>query len=286
MPARRSTRARRASQPARLQKSQSTPKRRGSQRYTANASSVCLDKRAQRAWAAAGMACNVALMTDFPYKPDEVVHIKGFASGMWDKGTRFLGTGISTTVSDFDQKENLSVNQQTAHAQEAQRTIFKLLNEKKHKVLVWDGDALADDSYTKFIEIRARTNEDWILAPFVKKEDLADRIKSWKKSPVFDRMTFYVTPNFANWKALGVAALFTTGSRNVICLGGGETVQSELQTIRIIDPDTSWGKGVTFHSFPFRRYVAKKDQGEVTALVIENGRLMDKTLQGTQLEHH
>jgi len=231
-------------------------------------------------------------MTDFPYKPEEVVHIKGFASGMWDLTTVVPNTGptVGMMARELGATENLSVNRQDKHVHAAQSKIFQLLEDKDRKVLVWDGDALADDSYTRFIEVRAKSIgfKDYILAPFVKKEDLADRIKSWKKSPVFGRMTFYVTPNFANWKALGVAALFTTGSRNVICLGGGETVQDELKTIRIIDPTTDWGVGVTFHAFPFRRYVAEKDGNKkVVALKqIEDGWLTDKKrkLEGSQLK--
>jgi len=290
MPARKSTSTRRKSAPKRARGSRPRRASQPARRFAGNA--MCFDKRAMRAWEAARMGCNVAPMTDFPYKPEEVVHVKGFASGMWDKTAHIPNThpNANMKAQDFGGQENLSVNRQTDPARAAQGKMTELLGGQRHKVLVWDGDALADDSYTKFIEIRAKSAfKDYILAPFVKKEDLADRIKSWKKSPVFGRMTFYVTPNFANWKALGVAALFTTGSRHVLCLGGGETVQDELKTIRIIDPDTDWGKGVTFHAFPFKRYAAEKnDQKKVVALKIEEGWLTDTkhNLKGSQLKGH
>lgn len=291
MPARRSTRLRRASQPARRRASQparrrgsQAPRRRGSQRYTANVPSLCLDKRAQRAWAAAGMGCNVVPMTDFPYKDDEVVHIKGFASGMWDRTAVVPNSGPepNMTAGELGATNNpmLGPNTQSWAGHKAQSLISGLMEGKARKVLVWDGDALADDSYTKFIELKCKTVfKDYILAPFVKKEDLADRIKSWKKSPVFDRITFYVTPNFPNWMALGVAALSTTGSRNVVCLGGGGTVRDELKIMRILDTDTDWGAGVHFHALPFKRYLAEKDDKKriVKLGKIEEGFLTDKS---------
>lgn len=257
MPARKSGRPRRGS---------AKPRRASQRRYSANAA-LCLDKRFSRAVSAARQGCNVAMMNEFPYKPEEVVHIKGFASGMWDRTEEVPGTGKTASELGVPAGGNLGVNSQTAQVHNAQSAISKLLSGQARRVLVWDGDALAPDSFTRFIEVRGKTAfKNYILAPFVKEEDLADRIKSWKDSEVFDRITFYVTPNFPNWKALGVAAIMTTGSRSVVCLGGGETVQDELKTMRIIDPDSDYGSGVHFYAFDFWRYIPKKENKKIVEI--------------------
>lgn len=172
--------------------------------------------------------------------PETTVHLKGFAGGL-DK--------------DPPGYDN------------AKRKLFKDLHELKSKeqleTLVWDGDEYGENSFTHLIPEINNIFPEIRLVAFAKGDHLnaytdgygpnEGRLANWKPFDLF--ITWVTCANELLWDELGSFALATTGARNVLLVGGGDTVvteyvrcllQIEVSGVRCEQP-------VLFSNYPFTR---------------------------------
>ena len=93
-------------------------------------------------------------------------------------------------------------------------------------IVSFDGDKYEEHSYTKIIPRLKQIRPDIQVVAFMQWQDSYSRANNWNqfKFPI----TFYLTPPFSDYKVLGRHAIAITGSKQILCLGGGPTVSAEF----------------------------------------------------------
>lgn len=159
--------------------------------------------------------------------PRPLAHLKGFAS-------RLALPGCAVA----DGKPLKDIELQTARTEAAIASLVSAIRDAGIRTLCWDGDSLADDSFTTVL-LRVRAAVPGIaLAAFLFAGSRPRFSKSWAPRSIAGLQAFVVpegatdatdaashTQRFAQ---LGVAALALTGAERVFCLGGGDVVRAEF----------------------------------------------------------
>lgn len=136
-----------------------------------------------------------------PITLGEVVHLKGFAARV-----------------DFEDPETVA---------DAERTVG-IVKQMAPDTLAWDGDDYSQDSYTKLIPTIYR-EVSAMLVMFVRDsaEERARVVKSWE--PLHLPLACVLCPPELTFQELGGKALRATQGTKVVCFGGGEVVEEEVE---------------------------------------------------------
>ena len=133
-------------------------------------------------------------------QPGSTVHFKGFASRV-----------------DFNDPHNIGMATKLAQR----------LKATQPGRIVWDGDNYSKDSFTRLIPHMHRELGDAIeLVAFLRECDRERFSRSWGATGV--PVGLYLCPSALGWQQLGTHALEVTGSKVVVCYGGGSTVADEF----------------------------------------------------------
>lgn len=99
-------------------------------------------------------------------------------------------------------------------------------NLPREAVVSFDGDKFNKLSYTKIVPRLKEIRPDIQVIAFMQWHDSYSRADNWKhfEFPI----TFYLTPPFPDYNELGRHAIAITGSKTILCFGGGPTVLSEF----------------------------------------------------------
>lgn len=96
----------------------------------------------------------------------------------------------------------------------------------------WDGDDYADDSFTFLLK---KVMKMFPAAQFIacKKEDEFENFrKSWEVVPLLNDIEVYLMPSSLTWDKLGIEfykkVISIMKQTEIICIGGGETLQKEF----------------------------------------------------------
>ncbi|KAJ1454880.1 hypothetical protein M885DRAFT_484165 [Pelagophyceae sp. CCMP2097] len=156
-----------------------------------------------------------------------VVHLKGFGSRL-----------------DYDDCE---VNA-------AAEVLLDALRQMEAGALAWDGDDLAEDSFTKLV-LRAAVELDLPLVAFKYASEVDAFHASWRNAK--RSITCYVVDDAVGagekdrYAALGIAGLRATRAANALCLGGSSVTMHEMEA----------SKSCTFRLFACGRPAAREPGG-------------------------
>jgi len=135
------------------------------------------------------------------------VHIKGFGSRL-----------------DFDKQE----------VREAAAELKAWVQAASPASIVFDGDPYASDSFTALVAELGFPPRELVAFKYDLQENIEQVKSSWGSGRVGSMRVILVpetsgedTP--AEWAKLGKIALEATGAAHVLCLGGGETVELEVE---------------------------------------------------------
>lgn len=151
--------------------------------------------------------------------------------------------------------------------------LLETLARLEPEVLVWDGDVYKDDSFTRLIPEIHQLLPEIELVMFRKSrftpeervivEQNGDREVQWycdyHKHAIQQEIKVFLTDPGLSYSGLGCRALHCTGSSEVVCFGGGQTVLEEFENA---------GKHVNFHIVPAHRpHAADRNKVEECALL-------------------
>jgi len=145
---------------------------------------------------------------------DYIFHIKGFANG------------LSYSLQDRSTKKAVK-----------DEIISKITGKGKHVIVIWDGDDYSDASFTRIVykimnyvsEYNIKNRVHFVAAK--KKGEIEKFKESW--SGILDILSINVhilaMDDNIGWDQLGIKALEASQSKNIICIGGGETINNEYK---------------------------------------------------------
>lgn len=161
----------------------------------------------------------------------EVVHLKGFASGL------------------TDDPETL---------ERCRSDIMRYLTTSRPRTLVWDGDELADDSFTFLIPLIADAMPETRLVAYKLASEKDVFHQSWDTTGLSIELRLVPGPAPDEcYEYLGLEALKDTGSTTILCFGGGGVVQNEYSQAPA---------GCVYHWWPARRRVKEGAEWQNCAL--------------------
>lgn len=156
-------------------------------------------------------ASNVQIIDEVKDLRPPVVHFKGYGAGI-----------------DFENKAT----------QDHKKVFLDLCKEtfSNGGTLVWDGDKYKMESFTELIPDISNLCKNVDFLAFRKEDKVESFVESW--NPVSDmQIQVYPLKNIQNYEGLGKVAADMTGTKSIMCFGGGPTVGKEY---KMYGPDIQW----------------------------------------------